>query len=168
MKMSLSPKKQLNLLDRRPKQVHIQASLVELNNQGIRQLGATLNIQGEGLSSSIMGNSQAPLKSFLPGLGSTANAVNSPALPAIPFTGVNTTTVAPNGPGAGFNGLIGSLVPLTPPTIANVTTLTTAQSAFNFLTANGAAGGRNNIATIPCSQPFCQHALADQQSKARC
>ncbi|MBK9203837.1 MAG: type II secretion system protein GspD [Candidatus Obscuribacter sp.] len=139
----------IRLIDRRPKQVHIQASLVELNNQGIRQLGATLNIQGEGLSSSIMGNSQAPLKSFLPGLGSTANAVNNPALPAIPFTGVNTTTVAPNGPGAGFNGLIGSLVPLTPPTIANVTALTTAQSAFNFLTANGAAGGRNNIATIP-------------------
>ncbi|HEY9733950.1 MAG TPA: secretin N-terminal domain-containing protein [Drouetiella sp.] len=47
-------------IDQRPKQVHIQASMVELTNQGIRQLGATLNLQGQGASSSIMGNSNAP------------------------------------------------------------------------------------------------------------
>ncbi|MEZ4542567.1 MAG: hypothetical protein R3C24_01545 [Cyanobacteriota/Melainabacteria group bacterium] len=81
----------INILDRRPKQVHIQASLVELNNQGIRQLGATLNVQGEGLSASVMGNSQAPLLSFLPGLGSTTNNVANPQLPSIPFTGNNVT-----------------------------------------------------------------------------
>ncbi|HND69783.1 MAG TPA: hypothetical protein PL112_23450 [Candidatus Obscuribacter sp.] len=139
----------IRLMDRRPKQVHIQASLVELNNQGIRQLGATLNMQGEGLSTSIMGNSQAPLKSFLPGLGSAANAVPNPAIPAIPFTGTNTTQAASNFFGTGFNGLVGSLLPLTPPTIANVTALSTAQSAFNLLAADGRAGGRANIATVP-------------------
>lgn len=139
----------IRLIDKRPKQVHIQASLVELNNQGIRQLGATLNLQGEGLSSSIMGNSQAPLKSYLPGLGSPANAVPNPVIPAIPFTGNSTTNVQSNAFGTGFNGLIGSLLPLTPPTIANVTALTTAQSAFNFIAADGRAGGRANIATIP-------------------
>jgi len=47
-------------IDKRPKQVHIQASMVELTTQGIRQLGATLNLQGQGASSSIMGNSNAP------------------------------------------------------------------------------------------------------------
>lgn len=47
-------------IDKRPRQVHIQASMVELTTQGIRQLGATLNVQGQGASSSIMGNSNAP------------------------------------------------------------------------------------------------------------
>lgn len=47
-------------IDKRPHQVHIQASMVELTTQGIRQLGATLNLQGQGASSSIMGNSNAP------------------------------------------------------------------------------------------------------------
>ncbi len=47
-------------IDQRPKQVHIQASMVELTSQGIRQLGATLNLQGQGASSSVMGNSNAP------------------------------------------------------------------------------------------------------------
>lgn len=47
-------------IDQRPRQVHIQASMVELTTQGIRQLGATLNLQGQGASSSIMGNSNAP------------------------------------------------------------------------------------------------------------
>lgn len=47
-------------IDKRPRQVHIQASMVELTTQGIRQLGATLNLQGQGASSSIMGNSNAP------------------------------------------------------------------------------------------------------------
>jgi type II secretory pathway component GspD/PulD (secretin) len=62
----------IRLIDRRPKQIHIQSSLVELTNQGIRQLGAALNLQGEGASSSILGGSGAPLINFLPGLGSPA------------------------------------------------------------------------------------------------
>jgi type II secretory pathway component GspD/PulD (secretin) len=142
----------IRLIDKRPKQVHIQASLIELNNQGIRQLGATLNLQGEGLSSSIMGNSQAPLKSYLPGLGSPANSIPNPDIPAIPFTGSNVTNGAANGagvPAAAYSGLIGSLVPLVAPTIAGVNALTTAQSAFNFLAADSRAGGRANIATVP-------------------
>ena len=137
----------IRLLDRRPKQVHIQASLIELNNQGIRQLGATLNLQGEGLSSSIMGNSQAPLNSFLPGLGSPTNSIPNPQIPAIPFTGNSVTPTAP--PTSNFGGVIGSLVPLVPPTIAGVNALSTAQSAFNFLALDGRAGGRANIATVP-------------------
>lgn len=139
----------IHLIDRRPKLVHIQASLVEIKNEGIRQLGATLNLQGEGLSSSIMGNSQAPIKSFLPGLGSPANAVANPVIPAIPFTGISTTTAATNTFPTAYNGLIGSLLPITPPTIAGVNALSVAQSAFNFIAANAAAGGRANIATVP-------------------
>ena len=142
----------IRLIDRRPKQVHIQASLIELSNQGIRQLGATLNLQGEGLSSSIMGNSQAPLKSFLPGLGSPASSTANPNIPAIPFTGSNVTNGAANGagtPGTAYTGLIGSLVPILAPSIAGVNAVTTAQSAFNFIAADGRAGGRANIATVP-------------------
>ncbi len=142
----------IRLIDRRPKQVHIQASLIELSNQGIRQLGATLNLQGEGLSSSIMGNSQAPLKSYLPGLGSPASSTPNPNIPAIPFTGSNVTNGAANGagtPGTAYTGLIGSLVPILAPSIAGVNAVTTAQSAFNFIAADGRAGGRANIATVP-------------------
>lgn len=61
----------IRLIDRRPKQIHIQTSLVELTNQGIRQLGAALNLQGEGASGTVLGGSGAPMISFLPGLGST-------------------------------------------------------------------------------------------------
>lgn len=60
----------IRLIDRRPKQIHIQASLIELTNQGIRQLGASLNLQGEGASGTVLGGSGAPMISFLPGLGS--------------------------------------------------------------------------------------------------
>jgi type II secretory pathway component GspD/PulD (secretin) len=60
----------IRLLDQRPKQVHIQASLVELTNQGIRQLGATLNLQGEGASGNVLGSQGSPLTQYLPGLGS--------------------------------------------------------------------------------------------------
>jgi type II secretory pathway component GspD/PulD (secretin) len=142
----------IHLIDRRPKQVHIQASLIELNNQGIRQLGATLNLQGNGLSSSIMGNSQAPLKSFLPGLGSAANSIANPLIPAIPFTGSNVTNGQANAAGApatAYTGLLGSLVPLVVPTIANVNAVGTSQSAFNFVGLSRAAGGTANIATYP-------------------
>lgn len=60
----------IRLIDRRPKQVHIQSSLVELTNQGIRQLGAALNLQGEGASGTVLGGAGAPMINFLPGLGS--------------------------------------------------------------------------------------------------
>ncbi len=51
----------IHLLDRRPRQVHIQASLIEISNQGIRQLGAQLNLQGAGLSGTILGPGAQPL-----------------------------------------------------------------------------------------------------------
>lgn len=60
----------IRLIDRRPKQIHIQCSLIELTNQGIRQLGAALNLQGEGASGTVLGGAGAPMISFLPGLGS--------------------------------------------------------------------------------------------------
>ncbi|MEZ4491234.1 MAG: type II and III secretion system protein, partial [Cyanobacteriota/Melainabacteria group bacterium] len=135
------------ILDRRPKQVHIQASLVELNNQGIRQLGATLNVQGEGLSASVMGNSQAPLLSFLPGLGSTTNNVANPQLPSIPFTGNNVT---PTNAAGAFTGLIGSLLPAAANfNIAGITPSNNSLSSIDFLGLGAGAGGRSNIATIP-------------------
>ncbi|MCB9470741.1 MAG: type II secretion system protein GspD [Candidatus Obscuribacterales bacterium] len=137
----------INILDRRPKQVHIQASLVELNNQGIRQLGATLNVQGEGLSASVMGNSQAPLLSFLPGLGSTTNNVANPQLPSIPFTGNNVT---PTNAAGAFTGLIGSLLPAAANfNIAGITPSNNSLSSIDFLGLGAGAGGRSNIATIP-------------------
>ena len=137
----------INILDRRPKQVHIQASLVELNNQGIRQLGATLNVQGEGLSASVMGNSQAPLLSFLPGLGSTTNNVANPQLPSIPFTGNNVT---PTNAAGAFTGLVGSLLPAAANfNIAGITPSNNSLSSIDFLGLGAGAGGRSNIATIP-------------------
>lgn len=137
----------INILDRRPKQVHIQASLVELNNQGIRQLGATLNVQGEGLSASVMGNSQAPLLSFLPGLGSTTNNIANPQLPSIPFTGNNVT---PTNAAGAFTGLVGSLLPAAANfNIAGITPSNNSLSSIDFLGLGAGAGGRSNIATIP-------------------
>lgn len=67
----------IRLLDRRPKQIHIQSSLVELTNQGLRQLGASLDLQGEGASTSILGGAGAPLISFLPGLGSAQQTLTT-------------------------------------------------------------------------------------------
>jgi type II secretory pathway component GspD/PulD (secretin) len=49
----------IHLLDRRPKEVHVQVSLVELNNSAIRQLGVALSIQGQGASGTILGNQTA-------------------------------------------------------------------------------------------------------------
>ena len=65
----------IRLIDRRPRQVHIQSSLVEIDNSGIRQLGAALNLQGAGASTALLGGSGSPLNNFLPGLGSAPNAV---------------------------------------------------------------------------------------------
>lgn len=64
----------IRLIDRRPKQVHIQVSLIELTNQGVRQLGAALNLQGEGASGTVLGGAGAPLIQFLPGIGSPGAA----------------------------------------------------------------------------------------------
>lgn len=135
----------IGLIDRRPRQVHIQSSLIEITNQGIRQLGATINLQGDGMSGSIMGNPAAPLLSFLPGLGSPANAVPNPQIPAIPFTGTNVTGAANP-----FGGLIGAVLPQVGNiNIAGVTPVQSSASGFNFLTLSQRAGGRANIATVP-------------------
>jgi type IV pilus assembly protein PilQ len=136
----------IRLLDRRPKQVHIQASLIELTNQGIRQLGATLNVQGDGASSSILGNSRAPLIQYLPGLGSTFPSPAQPFGATLPTT--NPTPVTPNSPGTAFTGLVGSLLPVAP-AIAGIQASQFAQSAFNFLTGGKGTGGKQNIATVP-------------------
>jgi type II secretory pathway component GspD/PulD (secretin) len=136
----------IKLLDRRPKQVHIQASLIELTNQGIRQLGATLNVQGDGASSSILGNSRAPLIQYLPGLGSTFPSPAAPFGTTLPST--NATPVTAGNPGTAFSGLVGSLLPVAP-TIAGIQASQFAQSAFNFLTGGTGTGGKQNIATVP-------------------
>lgn len=136
----------IKLLDRRPKQVHIQASLIELTNQGIRQLGATLNVQGEGASSSVLGNSRAPLIQYLPGLGSTFPSPAAPFGTTLPTT--NPTPVTPTTPGTAFTGLVGSLLPVAP-SIAGIQASQFAQSAFNFLTGGKGTGGKQNIATVP-------------------
>ena len=137
----------IHLIDRRPREVHIQASLVELTNSGIRQLGANLALQGNGASTSLLGNSAAPLIQYLPGLGSP---------PAAAFYGAPQSTAqipVTNGPvgtspATAFTGLIGNLLPVAP-TIAGVSAVNAAQSGFNFLTLNNAAGGKANIATAP-------------------
>jgi type II secretory pathway component GspD/PulD (secretin) len=135
----------IRLLDRRPREVHIQTSLVELTNQGIRELGATLNLQGLGASGSIMGNAAAPLVNYLPGLGSPpAYTFNAQGVP----TASNQSAVTPTSPGTAFTGLLGNLLPLAP-TIAGVTGVNPSQSSFNFLTLSKGAGGSNNIATYP-------------------
>lgn len=138
----------IRMIDRRPKQVHIQASLVELNNQGVRLLGSTFNVQGQGVSASIMGNSAAPLLSFLPGLGSPVNGsgIPNPTNPSIPFTGNSTT---PTNAGTAFTGLVGSLLPTVFPSIAGVQPVPSSASGFDFLTLGGSGGGAANIATMP-------------------
>ncbi|HEY9756479.1 MAG TPA: hypothetical protein V6C97_15030 [Oculatellaceae cyanobacterium] len=137
----------IHLLDRRPREVHIQASLVELTNSGIRQLGANLALQGNGASTSLLGNSAAPLIQYLPGLGSPPAATfygTAQSFSQVPVTNGAVGT----SPATAFTGLIGNLLP-TAPTIAGVTAVNAAQSGFNFLTLNKAAGGKANIATAP-------------------
>lgn len=164
----------IRLLDRRPRQVHVQASLIELNNQGIRQFGVIINTQGQGASASLLGNSQAPLVQFLPGMGSPGNTVTGngsgvtsqtqlTSAGAIPFATTNTVTansqfnqfkgpqsnVTTFAPGNPFSGLVGAVLPVAAQTIAGVTSVAQASSGFNFLTLSGAGGGKTNIATIP-------------------
>jgi type II secretory pathway component GspD/PulD (secretin) len=82
----------IRLIDRRPREVHIQASLVELTNQGIRQLGANLALQGNGLSNSLLGQSNAPLITSLPGLGAGQIGNTIPAVSTI--AGITNSSVA--------------------------------------------------------------------------
>ncbi|MDR3617479.1 MAG: hypothetical protein P4L53_28240 [Candidatus Obscuribacterales bacterium] len=89
----------IRLLDRRPRQVHIQTSLIELTNQGVRQLGANLALQGEGSSGTILGNQLAPLVNTLPGFTSP---IVGDALTAVPtIAGIQ----AANTSQSGFNYL---------------------------------------------------------------
>lgn len=134
----------IRLLDRRPKQVHIQASLIELSNQGIRQLGATVALQGQGASANVLGQAGSPLIQFLPGLGSPASALSTE--PNIPFA--NGNNVTPSNAASAFTGLVGTILPVAS-SIAGVNSVSTSQSAFNFLTLSKRAGGRANIATVP-------------------
>jgi type II secretory pathway component GspD/PulD (secretin) len=137
----------IQMLDRRPRQVHIQASLIELNNAAVRELGANLNLQGAGLSTSLLGNAAAPLVQFLPGLGSALQNAVSPggSPPLVPFS----TNVAPTNPGTAFTGLVGTLLPAVPLAIAGVQPVAQSQSGFNFLTGGAGTGGKSNIATVP-------------------
>ncbi len=180
----------IRILDRRPRQVHVQTSLVELTNQGIRQLAANVSTQGSGLSASVLGNAAAPLVRYLPGLGgqsnnlagsgtSVTNQVTSPL--SIPFTATptqtqitqtaNSITPATNSvtnfaPANPFSGLIGSVLPTTTQTIAGVNSVPAAQTGINLLTLGGGAGGRANIATIPTALNISLNMLL-QTNKAK-
>lgn len=179
----------IRLLDKRPKQVHVQVSLVELTNEGLRQLGASLNAQSQGASGNVLGGAGAALVNALPGLGSpgsqqiltsqsTVNTnQNVSLLPPGPnpllgtFTSQrNTTTGTPTtvgAPSTGYNGILGGFFPQQVlPTIAGVTAAATSNSNFNFLALSKAAGGRPNIATLPSALNFNVQLLL-QQNKAR-
>lgn len=178
----------IRILDRRPRQVHVQTSLVELTNQGIRQLSANVSTQGNGLSASILGNAAAPLVRYLPGLGGQSNniagsgtqVVNQVTSPlSLPFASSNTqvtqtansvaqasnsvTNFAPANP---FTGLIGSVLPTTVQQIAGVSSVPAAQTGINLLTLGGGAGGRANIATMPTALNISLNMLL-QTNKAK-
>jgi type II secretory pathway component GspD/PulD (secretin) len=89
----------IHLLDRRPKQVHVQVSLVELNNTGLRELGASLNLQGAGASGALLGGSGAPMINALPGMGSTGGYNQaSTVFNSSSMTPSNVYTFYPNNP----------------------------------------------------------------------
>ncbi|MCC7528800.1 MAG: hypothetical protein IT342_09775 [Candidatus Melainabacteria bacterium] len=180
----------IRILDRRPRQVHVQTSLVELTNQGIRQLAANVSTQGSGLSASVLGNAAAPLVRYLPGLGGQSaniagsgsqviNQVTSPL--SIPFTVQPTQTqitqtansIAPASnsvtnfaPANPFTGLIGSVLPQAAQQIAGVSSVPAAQTGINLLTLGSGAGGRANIATIPTALNISLNMLL-QTNKAK-
>ncbi|HEY9786026.1 MAG TPA: hypothetical protein V6D17_11530, partial [Candidatus Obscuribacterales bacterium] len=180
----------IRLIDHRPRQVHIQTSLVELTNQGIRQLSMNVSSQGQGLSGSVLGNSAAPLVRYLPGLGGQSNSnagsgttFNSNAsldyAGLIPFTtGSQTTTFTQNNvaqtpnsvtnfpPANPFTGLVGSVLPTVAQTIAGVSSTPTAASGFNLLTLARGAGGAANIATMPAALNLSLNLLL-QTNKAK-
>jgi len=178
----------IRILDRRPRQVHVQTSLVELTNQGIRQLAANITTQGSGLSAAVLGNSAAPLVRYLPGLGGqsnnlagsgtqVSNQVNSGL--QIPFTTSNTqitqtansiapasnsvTNLPPSNP---FTGLVGAVLPTAVQQIAGVSSVPAAQTGINLLTLGSGAGGRANIATIPTALNISLNMLL-QTNKAK-
>ena len=180
----------IRILDRRPRQVHVQTSLVELTNQGIRQLSANVSTQGGGLSAAILGNAAAPLVRYLPGLGGQSanvagsgtqviNQVTSPL--NIPFTTQPTQTqvtqtsnniaqasnsVTNFAPANPFTGLIGSVLPTTAQQIAGVSSVPAAQTGINLLTLGGGAGGKANIATMPTALNISLNMLL-QTNKAK-
>ncbi|MBX9950484.1 MAG: hypothetical protein K2Y39_15055, partial [Candidatus Obscuribacterales bacterium] len=180
----------IRILDRRPRQVHVQTSLVELTNQGIRQLSANVSTQGGGLSAAILGNAAAPLVRYLPGLGGQSanvagtgtqviNQVTSPL--NIPFTTQPTQTqvtqtsnniaqasnsVTNFAPANPFTGLIGSVLPTTVQQIAGVSSVPAAQTGINLLTLGGGAGGKANIATMPTALNISLNMLL-QTNKAK-
>ena len=180
----------IHCLDKRPKQIHVQVSLIELNNSGIRLLGASLNLQGQGASGALLGGSGAPIINALPGFGSQGRQVqlqntgtvntnaNVQLLPAgspNPLLGTfistqtvnqpTATTVAQ--PGTGYSGILGGFFPTAlASTIAGVTSAATAASNFNFLALNKEAGGRTNIATVPMGLNLSVNMLL-QQNKAK-
>ncbi|HIA51190.1 MAG TPA: hypothetical protein EYN91_03750 [Candidatus Melainabacteria bacterium] len=180
----------IRILDRRPRQVHVQTSLVELTNQGIRQLSANVSTQGNGLSAAILGNSAAPLVRYLPGLGGQSNnvagtgtqVVNQVTSPInIPFTTSpsqtqitqtsNSIAQASNSvtnfsPANPFTGLVGSVLPTTVQQIAGVSSVPAAQTGINLLTLGGGAGGRANIATMPTALNISLNMLL-QTNKAK-
>ena len=129
----------IHLIDRRPKQVHVQVSLVELNNTGIRQLGAALNLQGQGASGALLGGSGAPIINALPGLGSsgtTTQLVNTSGV-----TSNGNIGLSPNGrqflPGPSSQGgptsLIGTFASAATSTIPAQSTTVAPSSAYNGL-----------------------------------
>lgn len=81
----------IRLLDRRPAEVHIQSSLLEITNEGIRQIGAVLNLQGQGASANVLGSQLSPLVQYLPGLGSRGPTTG----PTGYTVGGNVTTTTP-------------------------------------------------------------------------
>ncbi|MCC6978850.1 MAG: hypothetical protein IT343_11055 [Candidatus Melainabacteria bacterium] len=178
----------IRILDRRPRQVHVQTSLVELTNQGIRQLAANVSTQGGGVSASVLGNAAAPLVRYLPGLGGQSNNIagsgyqvtnNVQSGLAIPFTQSDTTVVqtansiapasnsvtnfAPANP---FTGLIGAVLPVAAQQIAGVSSVPAAQTGINLLTLGSGAGGRANIATLPTALNISLNMLL-QTNKAK-
>ncbi len=182
----------IRCLDKRPKQIHVQVSLIELNNSGIRQLGASLNLQGQGASGALLGGTGAPLINSLPGFGSQGATVARTAtgtlgasngnqvqiLPAgnpNPLTGTFTSTQTASNPAAntvtapstGYAGILGGFFPAAlAANIAGITASSTAASNFNFLALNKEAGGRTNIATVPMGLNLSVNMLL-QQNKAK-
>lgn len=182
----------IRCLDKRPKQIHVQVSLIELNNSGIRQLGASLNLQGQGASGALLGGDGAPLVNSLPGLGSPGPTTSRTATGTLGASGGNQVQILPAGnpnpltgtftstqtssnpagntvtaPSTAYTGLLGGFFPASlAANIAGVTASTTAASRFNFLALNKEAGGRTNIATVPMGLNLSVNMLL-QQNKAK-
>lgn len=129
----------IHLLDRRPKQVHVQVSLVELNNTGIRQLGAALNLQGQGASGALLGGSGAPLINALPGLGGSGisnTTVNSSNVSATGNVGLNqpgTQFLPASAVQGGPKALVGTFTSANTATIPTQTSVTAPSANYGGL-----------------------------------